>query len=146
MLFGVEETVELVVHNYHLWHEAKMLLFPDFDIWPCVTFTGNSDSVWRHCCYHFPLLTSCSLLATLPKIPQRWPHAGRLSAAHGQGGDLLPASRPGAVQPGAELHRQEGGAVERLQWGEAQGEHLGTLRPLLSLRSRQCSSPQTLGD
>lgn len=56
------------------------------------------------------------------QIPQRRPHAGRLPAAHGRGRDLLPASRPGAVQSGAELRRQEGGAVERLRRGAAQGE------------------------
>lgn len=74
------------------------------------------------------------------QIPQRWPHAGCLSAAHSQGGDLLPASRPGAVQSGTELHCQEGGAMERLQWGEAQGKHLTTLQPLLSLQTMLFSS------
>lgn len=65
------------------------------------------------------------------QIPQQRSYAGHLSAAHGEGGHLLPASGPGTVQSGAELHCQEGRAVERLKWGKTQGKHVTMMQQLL---------------
>lgn len=80
---------------------------------------------------HHHLFLISSLSPHTFQIPQRRSDAGRLSAAHSQGGHLLPASGPGTVQSGAELHCQEGRAVERLQWGKTQGKHATMMQQLL---------------
>lgn len=141
MLFDIGVATELLIHSYHLWHEAKMHVFPCFDIWPRVTFTGQRQ--W---------FSMASLLLPLPPphffshtTPSRFHNDGRMldvfqRLAAKEGTYFLPQD--------LELSNQELSYIVKKaeQWRGFNGERRKVnISPHCSLSclSRQRSSPQT---